>query len=437
MPFRGIRYNLEPIEDLSKVLTPPYDVISTEDRDRYYELHPHNIIRLILGKDLPDDTEGENRYTRAGRFLNNWLHEGILKRETHPSIYVYDQEFELEGRRLVRRGFISRVKLEEFGKGHIFPHEQTMPGPKKDRLKLMGTCKANLSPIFALYPGNDVDDVLADAIGPASVPCSTGGATSPLLAFDEAGIKNCFWVINDPAVISKVQELMKDKPLFIADGHHRYESALAYRNEMKGIDAQESAVDYIMMLCVSMSNPGLKILPVHRVIKNIPAGFSLERFMDTIKDTFVVENLGKDCNARLLIKKLHERADKHAIGMYEGKGRDFYLLLLHDETRLNKITWRQPEWKDLDVCILHDLILGKYLGIKTDENTKHNDIEYVKNEVEAVKLVDEGKYPLAFFHNPTPIEQVSKIASLRQTMPPKATYFYPKPLTGLVINQFD
>lgn len=446
MPFRGIRYNLEPIEDFSKVLTPPYDVISPEDRERYYELHPYNIIRLILGKDLPDDNERANKYTRAGRFLNNWLREGVLKRDINPSLYVYDQEFELEGMKFVRRGFISRVMLEEFGKGHIYPHEQTMPGPKKDRLNLMRTCKANLSQIFSLYPGNDVDGVLADAIEQASAPGSKGMATPPLLAFDEAGIKNCFWVIDDHAVIAKVQGLMKDKPLFIADGHHRYESALAYRNEVKGKHVQEGAADYIMMLCVSMSNPGLKILPMHRVIKNLPANFSLEQLKNTIQDTFTVEALGKDCNAHLLIKKLHQHADKHAIGMYEGEGKGFYLLLLRDYPPLTPpmnggdkggAIWRHPEWKDLDVCILHDLILDKYLGVKTSEDRKPDNIDFTHSEVEAVKLVDGGEYQLAFFHNPTPIEQLSKIAGARQKMPPKSTYFYPKPLTGLVINQFD
>ena len=431
MPFRGIRYNLEPIEDFSKVLTPPYDVISPQDRERYYELHPYNIIRLILGKDLPDDNEHENKYTRAARFLHNWVREGVLKRDIYPSIYVYDQEFELEGRKFVRRGFISRVKLEEFGTGHIYPHEQTMPGPKKDRLNILRACKANLSPIFALHPDNAIEGILTDAIEKAYTP--------PLLAFDEAGIKNCFWVIDDPAIIAKIQELMKDKPLFIADGHHRYESALAYRNEVKGaaLHGQESAVDYTMMMCVSVNNPGLKILPTHRVIKNIPVNFSLEQFETTIKDTFTVENLGKDCNAHSLIKKLHQHADKHAFGMYEGKGKSFYLLILRNEMKLNNVIWRHPEWKDLDVYILHDLILDKYLGIKTDENVRQDNIEYIQSEVEAVKLVNDGKYQLAFFHNPTLIEQVSRIASARQKMPPKATYFYPKPLTGLVINPFD
>ncbi len=430
MPFRGIRYNLEPIEDLSKVLTPPYDVISPQDRERYYELHPYNIIRLILGKDLPDDNEHENKYTRAARFLHNWVREGVLKRDIYPSIYVYDQEFELEGRKFVRRGFISRVKLEEFGTGHIYPHEQTMPGPKKDRLNLLRACKANLSPIFALYPDNTIEGILADAVQHSS---------KAITAFDEAGVKNCFWVIDDPAVIAKIQGLMKDKPLFIADGHHRYESALAYRNEVKGLafHGQESAVDYTMMMCVSVKNPGLKILPTHRVIKNVPVNFSLEQFETTIKDTFIVEKLGKDCNAHSLIKKLHQHADKHAFGMYEGKGKSFYLLILRNETKLNSLIWRHPEWKDLDVCILHDLILDKYLGIKTDENVRQDNIEYIQSEVEAVELVNEGKYQLAFFHNPTLIEQVSRIASARKKMPPKATYFYPKPLTGLVINPFD
>ncbi|HHT9125618.1 MAG TPA: DUF1015 domain-containing protein [Candidatus Brocadiia bacterium] len=431
MPFRGIRYNLEPIEDFSKVLTPPYDVISPQDREKYYELHPHNIIRLILGKELPDDNEHENKYTRAARFLHNWLREGVFKRDICPSIYVYDQEFELEGRKFVRRGFISGVKLEEFGTGHIYPHEQTMPGPKEDRLKLIRACKANLSPIFALYPDNAIEGVLTDAVQHSS---------KAITAFDEAGVKNCFWAIDDPAIIAKIQGLMKDKPLFIADGHHRYESALAYRNELKGKHGQESAVDYIMMMCVSLNNPGLKILPTHRVIKNLPASFSLEQFKTAIKDSFNVENLGKDCNVHSLIKKLHQHADKHAFGMYEGKEKRFYLLLLRNEIKstLNQVQgWRHPEWKDLDVCILHDLILDKYLGIKTDENVKQDSIEYIQSEVEAVKLVNEGKYQLAFFHNPTLIEQVSRIASVRQKMPPKATYFYPKPLTGLVINSFD
>ena len=249
-PFRGLRYNQDIIADVSAVMTPPYDVISPQEQDRYYQRHPSNIIRLDLGKDLSGDTEKENKYTRAAEIFDTWKKNGILKQEDAPAIYVYEQEFFADNQWFVRRGFLSLVKLEPFDKGYIYPHEQTLPGPKADRLKLTQSCQANLSSIFALFPdeNNTVDTYL-----------STMTVAKPTMNFvDDNGVKNRLWVIKEKQAVDTLVTLMKEKPLFIADGHHRYETSLVYKEQMRkdnGKLRDDLPFDYVMMVCVSMSNP--------------------------------------------------------------------------------------------------------------------------------------------------------------------------------------
>lgn len=428
-PFRGLRYNQDVIADVSDVVTPPYDVISPQEQERYYQVHPNNIIRLDMGKDLSGDTENENKYTRAAETFNTWKKNGVLKQEDAPAIYVYEQEFFVENQWFVRRGFLSQVKLEPFDKGSIYPHEQTLPGPKADRLKLTQACQANLSSIFALFPdeNNTVDTYLTALT-----------ATKPATSFvDDTGVKNRLWVIKEKKNVDTLVTLMKEKPLFIADGHHRYETSLVYKEQMRKENSMlkdDMPFDYVMMVCVSMSNPGLKILPAHRLLRNIEER-CFERIVPTLKESFHVEPLAKGCKVEDFMSKLNGEVGGNAFVMYVGKTDTYYKLRLINQKTLDAVfTNTHPEWKSLDAGILHGLIINKILGITSNDVSLKNYVKYVKEETEAVSLVSSGEYQLAFFLRPTRIEQVKEIAEARKVMPPKSTYFYPKLITGIVIN---
>ncbi len=428
-PFRGLRYNQDIIRDVSLVVTPPYDVISPQDQERYYQIHPNNIIRLDFGKGFPEDNEEVNKYTRAAELFQSWRKNGILKQEDFPAIYIYDQEFSCSAGKLIRRGFISLVKLEPFDKGYIYPHEQTLSGPKVDRLKLTQSCRANLSSIFALFP--DENSVIDNYL-------STITAAKPEVDFvDNNGVRNKIWVIKEKQVIDKLVSLMKEKPLFIADGHHRYETSLAYQEQMRKENGRltgDLPLDYVMMTCVSMSNPGLKILPAHRLIRNIK-GYQPDQILRSLRESFEVELLGKGCQMNDFMSKLYHDARDNTFIMFIGQEDSFYKLWLRGEASLDAVFANDhPEWMHLDTGILHGMIINKILGINSFDVTVKDYVKYVKDESEAVSLVRSNQYQLAFFLKPTRIEQVKEIAMARKVMPPKSTYFYPKLITGIVIN---
>lgn len=428
-PFRGLRYNQSIIPDISSVVTPPYDVISPHDQDRYYRNHPNNIIRIDLGKDIPGDNEKVNKYTRSAEFLSAWRKNGILKQEDAPAVYIYDQEFSVGNTRMVRRGFIALVKLEPFDKGHIYPHEQTLSGPKVDRLKLIQSCQANLSSIFALFPDENaiIDNYLSTIV-----------AAKPEVDFvDDTGVKNKLWVVTERPFVEKLIALMREKPLFIADGHHRYETSLAYREQMRKENhnlADDLPVDYVMMMCVSMNNHGLKILPAHRLVRNIK-DYRFDHILRSIKEAFAVEPLGHEYKADDFLSILNSETKRHAFGIYAGQKDGYYKLYLNNQKLLDAVFANShPEWKHIDTGILHGMIINKILGINSSDVTVKDYVKYVKDEKEAVELVNSGQYQLAFFLKPTPIEQVKEIAMARKVMPPKSTYFYPKLITGIVLN---
>ncbi|GJQ49281.1 hypothetical protein KsCSTR_39260 [Candidatus Kuenenia stuttgartiensis] len=431
-PFRGLRYNHDIIKDCSAVMTPPYDVISPAEQERYYRNHPNNMIRLDLGKEFPEDTEADNRYTRASEFLEEWMKAGILKQEDAPAIYIYDQEFSYGGKHFIRRGFIALVRLEPFDTGSIYPHEQTLPGPKADRLKLMQSCKANLSSIFALFPDEDnaADNYLHSIT-----------TTKPEIDFvDDSGVTNKLWVIREKKTIDKLIEIMKGKALFIADGHHRYETSLVYKEQKhkeNGGQNRELPSDYVMMVCVSMNNPGLQIFPFHRVVRQIK-DFNPDHVLHRLKEFFEIEYMENSGGIDAIMRKLNSDSAPHCFVMYAGQGDRYSLLRLNDKRILEKVFANDhPEWKHLDAGILHSIVLKRILGINSDEAGLKDFIKYVKNETEAVSLVQSGAFQAAFILRPTLIEQVREIALAHKVMPPKSTYFYPKLITGVVINKIN
>ena len=420
-PFKGLRYNPEKVPDPSKVVCPPYDVITPQYREELHLRDPLNFIRLILGKELPADTEYRNRYTRAGQLLKSWRDERVLVSEAQPSIYVYEQRFSLEGRDYTRTGFVSLVKLEDYLTGNIYPHENTLPKQKEDRLRLLRVCKANLDPIFALYPEEDA---------------KTKGILEPVTSrppdeeFHWDGARNRLWVVKEWQVIDELSKLLEDKPLFIADGHHRYEVSLAYKEELK--DRPPGPHHFTLMALVSMKDPGLCILPIHRVIK-LPK--KLEPPMeDILEESFDVEHL-KDGSRDLMENKLRE-APLYSFGLFLGDTREYYLLTLRKPRLLKKAFPDVPEClRELEVTVLHGLALDRLLLTKSGREENH--IRYVHDAAQAISLVESGEYDMAFFLNPTPIEQVRAVASQRLKMPPKSTFFYPKLLSGLVVNPLE
>ena len=435
LPFKGLRYNPEKIKDISKVITPPYDVISKKERDDYYQLHPDNIIRLILSKELPGDDQSNNKYTRSAESFETWRKEEILKEEAEPAIYIYAQEFTLSGKKYIRRGFISLVKLEDFQTGEIYPHEHTLAKPKEDRMNLMKACDANLSQVFTFF--EDEDATISSFLHKVS-------EGDPNIDFtDIYGVKNSLWAIKDKAVIEALITQMKDRALFIADGHHRYETALFYRDLVNGTKKEQnsngdSPADYIMMMCVSMEDPGLVILPTHRLARNVK-DLDPEKIKSSLNEVFDISDMGSDCDADMLTQKLSEDSHKHKIAMYIGEGdKKFYILTLRDENLLDQIlTGEYVEWKSIDTGILHGVIFDRALGIQAKNISKSENVKYNQGVEDSVTRVNEGEYQIAFFLNPTKIGQIKEIATKRHKMPPKATYFYPKLMTGMVVRHIS
>ncbi|MEW5898591.1 MAG: DUF1015 domain-containing protein [Bacillota bacterium] len=442
-PIKGLRYNREKIRELADVITPPYDVINDKAQDDYYARHPYNIIRLEYGKTFPQDSEENNRYTRAAANFARWQECGVLVPEELPAVYYYEQEFIINGEKKVRSGFICGVKLEPYEKGVVLPHEETMPKHKADRLALMKACRANFSPIFALYIDreNAATGVLRQAIK-KTVP--------DINCTDENGETHHLWAVTDATAINQIQKIMADRQIFIADGHHRYETALNYKNEQEACKNRapagtyaEPAYHYVMMTLVNLYDPGLVILPAHRLVKNI-TGLDKSRLLAGLAENFTIEKfpLAPDySNFKDFLRSLSDQAPaaparRHVFGLYTGRG-ELYRLTRCNNPPLAKLMPqdKSPAWQNLDVSVLQTLILEKHLGIDCARRAAADQISYTREEEGALREVDSGRFQLAFFLNPTQVEEVIAVASCGERMPQKSTYFYPKLVTGLVINK--
>jgi len=442
IPFKGILYNKEKIRDMKDVVAPPYDVISPPEQEELYKRHENNVVRLILGKESDSDTPDNNRYTKARDSFDSWQRDSILIKDAFPSIYVYSQEYHLgetEGFEKKRRlGFIALSKLENFGEGKIHPHENTLAKPKEDRLKLMQHCNANFSSIFGLFsdPSKRIDSVLKDYM-----------RHSPLYDLvDDAGMRHTLWAIRDNKVIQIITGVMSDKQVFIADGHHRYETAINYRNEMREKLPNftgEELYNYVMMYFTNTNSEGLSILPIHRLVSNL-SNFDKKKIIKKAGEFFNIEKLSLNESDEKTVKQklfsdMKERGKKeHIFGMYLGND-EYLLLTLKDEDVLDRLITnsRHPSWKKLDVTILHTLLIEKVLGVSEKNLAEQKNITYTISEDEAIKDVKAGKYQIALFLNPTKIEEVKDVATAGEKMPQKSTFFYPKLITGLVMNKLE
>ena len=426
--FKGLRYNPEKITNLSSVVTPPYDIIDEAAQTKYYAEHPANIIRLELGLTFPQDTPNNNRYTRAKNYIEKWLEEEILLPEQLPSLYLYEQEFLNQGMRTVRTGFVCGLKVEPYEQGTILPHEETLSKPKADRLQLMRTTKSNFSSIFGLYSDEErtVERLLKDAVK---------GKLPDIDIVDEANETHRIWVINNPEVIQAVQSSMVEKQIFIADGHHRYETALEYASEMREQGLPD--YDYVLTTLVNLFDEGLLVLPTHRVVGNIKS-FSSAKLLKQLNDLFVIETYPDKNNLAEFMKNLKLRGSKQPVfGMYADDS--LYLLQLKDSQAPEKYLpgERSAAWKNLDVAILDNMILDNIMGIGAQERKNQDNLAYSRSEQWVIEQIDNKQYQVGFLINATGVDEIVAVAQARDKMPQKSTYFYPKLITGLIINNLD
>lgn len=440
-PMRALLYNAEKVGDMNKVMAPPYDVISPGMQDELYNKHPNNIVRLEYGKIYDNDAEGGDRYSRAAVDFRKWIDEGVLLRDALPAIYYYCQIYKDDaGLSHTRKGFTALTKLEEFGKGRVHPHEKTLSGPKADRLKLMNACSANFSPIFSIYsdPALTVNAILDKA---------TAGTKAAIDVVDKDGIVNKVWRVADPSVISAVCNEMKGRALFIADGHHRYETAINYRNRMRedaGKYTDEEPYNFIMMYFSNMDDEGMTIWPTHRIIHSLP-DFDGKRILKECANYFNVERLdytqdSEEEVAKAFVKKLEGMGEvTNAFGLHIKGDDSFYLLAIKSKDTMDKVFGASiPEvFKNLDVTVLHSLIFAKVLGITQEAQEKQTNLIYVKSTHEALDAVKKDEMQLVFLLNATKIGQVKSVAEAGFVMPQKSTYFYPKLLSGLLLNQLS
>jgi uncharacterized protein (DUF1015 family) len=430
-PFRGIRYNPDKVGDLNLVMAPPYDVIPERLQAQLYKKHPNNVIRLELGSESRADTVEDNRYSRSARELKQWLEEGILVREEEPVIYSYYMDYETrDGEKKTLKGFLARTHLEELGSGKVLPHENTLSGPKADRLRLMQACHANFSPIFSLYsnPGMEIVQILDDT-----------ARSAPMIdVTDSDGVRHRVWAIAGDKALDKIRSIMADLPLFIADGHHRYETALNYRNAMRdktGKKDGQQGFDYVMMYFSNMEEPGLTIYPTHRLVDHLK-GFELNGYLEKAAAFFEVRAFPFISKQEFYRELKAQGTEKHVFGLYTTQSDDLYLLNLRDDAQMpahfrEKVS---PVLQDLDVTILHNLLLDHLLGIGEKELNAQSHVTYVKEAEDALHAVNDYDAQLAFLLNGTRVDQLREVSLQGEKMPQKSTYFYPKLLTGLVIN---
>ncbi len=436
-PFKALRYNAEKVS-LEKVVTPPYDVISPEQQDAYYQADPHNIIRLDLNKQRDSDTAEDNTYTRAAANLKQWMAQEVIKRDAAAGFYPLTTRFtDPEGEEHVRHGFLTLLKAVDYSLGGVLPHEKTFSGTKEDRLNLLKAVSTNLSPIFALYP--DDDNLVQRTLEAAKRTPELVDMTDPLDMVQRMS------VVDDPEVCAEVVRLMADKVIFIADGHHRYETAQNYRAYMRRRYPQapdNASFNYVMVYLCSMSDPGLTTLGCHRLIHHLH-GFNSRDFLALAEPYFDASEVPFDGDPeaarRRFIKQLTDNWRKApSFGLVTSGDQAFHLLTLKPGVAEQEPLANIPgPMRALDAEVLTHVVLEHILGLDNHARDREHLIAYRSDTAGVVSDVLSGKARLAFLMNPTPVDQVQSVAEAGLIMPRKSTYFYPKVLTGLTMNLID
>jgi len=433
--FKGIRYDPATVL-VEAVVTQPYDKITPEMQAVYYEASPYSAVRLVLGRTEPGDDDTANVYTRAAGFFGRWLDEQVLVEDARPAIYASGQRFEIEGRTVHRRGFVALVKLEPFGTGVIYPHERTFKKYTDDRLRLMRATRANFGHVFMLYSdaGRTISRMLEELEGRGTpeVAVEALGERGALNERGALGVRHTLSAITDPEAIGTICEVMADKQLFIADGHHRYETAVNYRDEMRAAHGEGGAYDWRMVTLVNMEDEGLVVRPTHRLVRNL-AGFDPAQAPGKLAPFFRVEA----CSLEALPARIRpDDEGQPRLGLYTG-GESAFVLTLADRGRLAEVVGHDTPRPvlELDVTVLHGLILEHVFGLSREAQNEVGNIRYVAGFGEGVEGVRSGTYQAAFFLNPTRVSQVRAVATSGSVMPQKSTDFYPKLLTGLVMRR--
>ncbi|MGD9046603.1 MAG: DUF1015 domain-containing protein [Anaerolineae bacterium] len=425
--FQGIRYNAHKVGDLSLVVSQPYDRVRYGLQDQYYDRHPYSIVRIIKGRAFDDDAADNNVYTRARDYYRAWMDAGYLLRDPVPAFYVYHQTFTLpDGSTLTRKAFVAALELVEFSEGIVLPHERTLSGPKMDRLNLLRATEANFGQIFMLYPDQENRiNALFDAAIAGREP------DADLHEYFEKDVRQQMWVVSDPDVCAQVeQEMAPKRSLIIADGHHRYETALNYRTEMREqypSAPSNAGFNYRMVTLVSMDDPGLTILPTHREMHSYTAKSTAQLLSDA-SECFEVTAMADREALESALRKASPAA--RLIGFYDGS---YHLLRLKGPEIMAQIAPdRVEEWRMLDVTILHELLIERLMGISKERVAAKENIDYHRDLDLAISNVDSGKAQCVFIMNPTRMSEVKACSDKGAKMPQKSTDFYPKVITGLV-----
>jgi uncharacterized protein (DUF1015 family) len=434
-PFQGMLYDQTLVGSIKDVVAPPYDIIDAEGQKRLHDRHPHNIIRMELGLDQPGDSTAHNRYTRAAATLRTWLIEGMLQRDAQPAVYYHTIEYAPpytapDAPKKVLRGFLALTKLEALDSGHIYPHENTRAAAKTDRLNLIEACRSNFSPIWSLYsdPSGAIIALLERTV--KNQP--------PRYDFhDDAGCRECLWAVTDETVLKQVTAAMQSKPLFIADGHHRYETALNYqklRRQQAGSQTGLQSYDSVLMLLTPLEDPGLTVLPTHRVTTTpLPSSDQIKTALGDLfdfRDFPFSTSTRHHARSQFLTSLRTEGTHAPVFGLTR-QGDDRYVTLTLKPAH-RPSTQASPRAK-LDVSLLQQLIVTRLCPTQQEQEA----ILYTKDDHEALDWVAKGTGTGAFLLNATKVSEVQAVAAAGERMPHKSTYFYPKPLTGLVINVME
>lgn len=441
-PFRAFRYNPEKAgAPFDRLVTQPYDKIPPARQEEYYQASPYNLVRIILGKKEAGDNGEQNVYTRAAEYLKDWAEKGVLAQDDAPAIYPYFQEYTVPGtsQRRIRKGFIALGRIEDYDARVIHRHELTHSGPKKDRLELLRHTRGHYGQLFMIYsdPAAEVDKLL-DKVTQAD----------PAMEIqDEYGVVHRVWRVDDTATVEKIQKLMAGQKLIIADGHHRYETAMAYRNECRERDGKtglNAPHEKVMMTFINMEQPGMTILPTHRVIHGLP-DYSFGALRDKAGEYFDWYSYplkgDKDIQRTIdrLLRDLAERGEKRqAVAVYSAGEEAAYLFLLKENVDPSQVMSDQsPRQCQLDLVALHKLLLERCLGLDAQAIQEKRNIYYIRETDEAIELVDKGEAQVAFLVNATKLSQVRDLALNGEVLPQKSTDFYPKVLSGLTVYRLD
>ncbi len=430
--FKGTYYNPKIIDDMANVTAPPYDVITGPGKTKLLANSPYNIIRLILGKAAQEmgGSRPQSEFKEAASTFAQWLSKEVLVSDPQPALYDLEEEFEAVGKHYCRRGFIGRLKLEG-EKNAVRPHEKTMRAPKEDRLELTRHCRANFSQIFTLY--EDQENIVEETLSKARQP-------EPMLTFTEGGITRRLWRITDPKAIAAAQAHLKDREIFIADGHHRYETALLYQQERTAADSSTEGNqpwDYVMSYFSSMSSPGLAILPTHRLLSNFPAPDAAE-LESRLSAYFTIDKCeAGDDRVPELLEELQKSGDHPSFIILAENLTQPLLLTLKKEAATEILSQLPKALAALDVSVLQQLVFGHIMGISATDMEQQRYTRYTQDAATAVNAVRTGEAQIAVLLKATKIEQVREVAQQGEKMPQKSTFFFPKLATGLLLNRLD